>query len=125
MELKPCPFCGGEAYFRTPIEKSTETIMMIECKRCGACPYSVSVSKCIDNDSKHKAIVELWNRRGCKSEAQEGRKTADIEDKIFQLRDQAEKYSDEGELSKAAENIQLAHWLRELTMRRKGWKNKF
>lgn len=38
----------------------------------------------------------------------------DIEDKIQQLRDQAEKYIDSGEPGKAIENDILAQWLEEL-----------
>lgn len=43
----------------------------------------------------------------------------DIKDKIQQLRDQAEKYSDSGDPGKAIENVILAQWLEELVRYRK------
>lgn len=64
-ELKPCPFCGGEAYYRTPQhEKGTAfDIMMIECKKCGASPYAVSVYENASDSDKKTVIAEYWNRR--------------------------------------------------------------
>lgn len=47
----------------------------------------------------------------------------DIEDKIQQLRDQAEKYIDSGEPGKAIENDILAQWLEELLELREIYKN--
>ena len=64
-ELKPCPFCGGEAYFRTPQHDrgSAFEIMMVECKRCGASPYAIQVYACENEENKRAAIARLWNRR--------------------------------------------------------------
>lgn len=65
VELKPCPFCGGEAYYRTPQHESGTAfdIMMIECKKCGASPYAVSVYENASDSDKKTAIAEYWNRR--------------------------------------------------------------
>ena len=45
IRLKPCPFCGGEAYYRTPthLKRTAFDVMMVECKQCGASPYAVEV----------------------------------------------------------------------------------
>lgn len=63
MDLLPCPFCGGQAYYRTPVRKGPEDIMIVECKRCGAAPYAVFVSEVLDESAKRAAIAEFWNRR--------------------------------------------------------------
>lgn len=63
LQLKSCPFCGGEAYYRVPIVKGCENIMMVECRQCGASPYAVFVSEVLDKDDKKAAIAEKWNRR--------------------------------------------------------------
>lgn len=36
IELKPCPFCGGEAYIRDRSSTMYTELTIIECKRCGA-----------------------------------------------------------------------------------------
>lgn len=65
IELKPCPFCGGEPYFLKPRhEKGTAfDTMMIECKHCGALPYGVSVYDGEKEEDKKAAIAKFWNRR--------------------------------------------------------------
>lgn len=57
-DLLPCPFCGGEPYFRKPFhEKGTAfDVMIVECMECGAEPYAVSV---YENDTEQR----FWNRR--------------------------------------------------------------
>lgn len=46
--LKPCPFCGGEAFINTPYNGGNPFVM---CKKCGgAGPQSFEA-------------VQLWNRR--------------------------------------------------------------
>lgn len=63
-ELKHCPFCGGEAYFLTPKTMNSSFVSVgVECKTCGANPYSVLVYKLETEENKKKAIAELWNRR--------------------------------------------------------------
>lgn len=56
LKLKPCPFCGGKAYYKyiIPINK-------VVCKNCGATPYVFSDEYEV-MDSKYRAI-EAWNRR--------------------------------------------------------------
>lgn len=63
--LLPCPFCGGEAYYRTPEHhKGTAfDIMRIECKRCGATPYAIEIYEFNKEEDKRAAIARLWNRR--------------------------------------------------------------
>ncbi len=64
-ELKPCPFCGGEAYFRTPTkEKGTAfCIVSVECKQCGASPFATMVYEGEDDVNKKLAAAKHWNRR--------------------------------------------------------------
>lgn len=55
-ELKPCPFCGGEAEEEIiPVEDYKTEVCIIQCK-CGCC-----VSKIGKNETE-----EAWNRRGDK-----------------------------------------------------------
>lgn len=65
IELLPCPFCGGEPYFRKPFhEKGTAfDTMIVECMECGAAPYAVSVYENDTEQEKREAIARLWNRR--------------------------------------------------------------
>lgn len=65
IELLPCPFCGGEPYFRKPIhEKNTAfDTMIVECMECGAAPYAVSVYESDTEQAKREAIARFWNRR--------------------------------------------------------------
>ena len=64
-KLLPCPFCGGEAYFRTPqhIKGTAFDCMMVECKHCGASPYAVEVYEFDTEEIKKSAIAKFWNRR--------------------------------------------------------------
>jgi len=65
IELKPCPFCGGEAYFRTP-QKEKGTAMCsasVECKKCGAMPYAILVYEGLLETEKKEAAAKAWNRR--------------------------------------------------------------
>jgi Lar family restriction alleviation protein len=60
-ELKPCPFCGGEAYTYTAIniEKGIRRrYWLVHCKKCGL-NYPTGSHKCFE---ELKAI-ECWNRR--------------------------------------------------------------
>lgn len=63
QKLKPCPFCGGEAYARFVKDKGAFGYTSVECKKCGAVPY---VHMAYNNLSKEEAVmgvVEAWNRR--------------------------------------------------------------
>ena len=54
-ELKPCPFCGGEAQCITEYCKEVELLVSkVNCTRCGIkTPYQHYANEAID----------LWNRR--------------------------------------------------------------
>lgn len=54
-ELKPCPFCGGEAiYYAKPIAK-------IQCKRCMAEIRGAKFKKKPVHYFEY--LISLWNRR--------------------------------------------------------------
>lgn len=64
-ELLPCPFCNGEAYYRTPqhVNGSAFDVMRVECKQCGASPYAVQVYQYDTEENKRAEIARFWNRR--------------------------------------------------------------
>lgn len=53
-ELKPCPFCGGEAKTSTSFSDHG-TVSAIVCHKCGA-----AIRRPFDNKS---AVTKLWNTR--------------------------------------------------------------
>jgi Lar family restriction alleviation protein len=65
QQLKPCPFCGGEPYYRKPehLNKTAFDVMRIECKKCGAAPYAVEVYEGKTESEKRETIARFWNRR--------------------------------------------------------------
>lgn len=65
QQLKSCPFCGGEAYYRKPehFKGTAFDIMRIECKKCGATPYAVEVYEGKTETEKRETIARFWNRR--------------------------------------------------------------
>lgn len=54
LELKPCPFCGGEADFDTFESDDDVFDFMVKCTRCFASTYY--------EETKEKAAAE-WNER--------------------------------------------------------------
>lgn len=50
-ELKPCPFCGGEARF-----KVWGNVVGVECDRCGIGTHTA----CID---EYQNAIDAWNTR--------------------------------------------------------------
>ena len=62
-ELKPCPFCGGEAKMRTSISSSIpkRSIVFCYCEKCGASGKLIEDSKC--DGTFIKEAIEAWNRR--------------------------------------------------------------
>lgn len=66
IELKPCPFCGGEAYYRTPthLKGTAFDVVAVECKQCGASPYAVEVYEFDTAENKRKAIAGFLEQEG-------------------------------------------------------------
>lgn len=74
-ELKPCPFCGGEAdFWNEGLQmvgiNALSTVWKIRCKKCGAAIRGKSCSYVFDTDGNFTEtnnekiiIVEAWNRR--------------------------------------------------------------
>ncbi len=74
-EMKKCPFCGGQAIFRTKgNSKSVDSVgfcFEIECGNCGArLPQNYTVEFGLADDGgitplydERKAAVSDWNRR--------------------------------------------------------------
>lgn len=67
-ELKPCPFCGGEAVIKA-FNKNYGFTIWCQCQKCGArtegyCPNTNNEDATIDNieNCKNRSL-EQWNRR--------------------------------------------------------------
>lgn len=56
-ELKPCPFCGGEAKLEN---ESPARVSFVKCKDCGARTYKYRIA--FDHASDERAI-KAWNMR--------------------------------------------------------------
>lgn len=56
-ELKPCPFCGGEA-----ILSKKGSYYSIECDKCG-CGTKLCGSYMYSNEKNRKEAAKRWNRR--------------------------------------------------------------
>lgn len=68
-ELKPCPFCGGEAKIKAVNQKSYGLTIWCQCKKCGVkteeyCPITNNEDTTLDSIEKCKnTVLEQWNRR--------------------------------------------------------------
>ena len=67
-ELKPCPFCGGEAVIKA-VNRNYGLTIWCQCIKCyarteGYCPDTNNEDATIDNieNCKNRAL-EQWNRR--------------------------------------------------------------
>lgn len=67
--LKPCPFCGGMAYFNryvayNDIKGEYHDNVRVRCSYCGACSQSIEYDAMIHGESgEYDEARELWNRR--------------------------------------------------------------
>lgn len=61
-ELKPCPFCGGEAETEGQINQTNQNLRVIVfCKECGAQMYrygTIAVAESVEMNA-----IKAWNRR--------------------------------------------------------------
>lgn len=62
IELKHCPFCGGEAEFTTIDEEDNPNISGGEYARCKSCAVSTKLFFPL-MDSVDELIAEAWNMR--------------------------------------------------------------
>ena len=68
--LKPCPFCGGEAYLekshRAFINSKTTRVAFVRCKKCEARTGRVELSKfnCASHSTNaNEEVIRMWNTR--------------------------------------------------------------
>lgn len=64
IELKPCPFCGGEAYIVPGVYRDggyIENCAHVKCTKCGA--NGDTFSECMPFDVVEQVAAEAWNRR--------------------------------------------------------------
>lgn len=59
-ELKPCPFCGGNAYLNC--YKGTNYWWEVSCTLCGASVSSPKIFFPYNKEARNEAIKK-WNRR--------------------------------------------------------------
>lgn len=73
-ELKPCPFCGGEAQIECTSAVNADClskIFVIRCQKCGLRspePFRIFAriennGECEFDDTQKIAAIEFWNRR--------------------------------------------------------------
>ena len=58
-DLKPCPFCGGEAFLYYSGSESVGFFLEVVCKKC--C--------CRTDRLREEMAIEAWNRRAGEEEA--------------------------------------------------------
>ena len=78
-ELKPCPFCGGEAYVVWDLYRSNAQVLCNKCfcrtpkayygKRSNFVKGGLHFKKFKTDDEARAFVVETWNRRGYTNES--------------------------------------------------------
>ena len=79
IELKPCPFCGGEG--KLIASGFNECYSLVKCEQCGAESGMVRISKEYCADEK---AAEAWNRR---ADVKEINKSEDVREFAEKLKD--------------------------------------
>ena len=65
-DLKPCPFCGGDAEldsmqpYRVFVSGKISVAVAVYCTECSA---QISVCKLDDPDIQPEQVIDMWNRR--------------------------------------------------------------
>ena len=61
MEIKKCPFCGGEASSFVIVSGHNRVCARVLCK---ICPADITKQFCVNSiEEGEQKIIELWNRR--------------------------------------------------------------
>ena len=61
-DLKPCPFCNGEAYIKEESDAFSGIYNVARCKECGV-EVSVYVDMTKTFEWNRQKVIERWNRR--------------------------------------------------------------
>ncbi|MBQ9564190.1 MAG: Lar family restriction alleviation protein [Synergistaceae bacterium] len=65
-KLRPCPFCGGEAYVLPPDSRKccrNAVTVSVECAICGAKPFKTVMPATATDEEMYRAAATAWNRR--------------------------------------------------------------
>ena len=76
-ELKPCPFCGGEAEMQCELE-----IYCVMCTECNA--HGTTVDNWHEGDEAYSEAIAAWNRREKDEEEQRSKIEQKLIKKIFE-----------------------------------------
>lgn len=61
-DLKPCPFCGGEAYIKVESDSFSNIQSIIRCSEC-CTTMVVDVDMTKSDDWNKQKAIEKWNKR--------------------------------------------------------------
>ena len=59
-DLKSCPFCGGEADYRT---ENFGARVWVQCLECGASTSRYDTNLIVDDKGRKELATEAWNKR--------------------------------------------------------------